>query len=336
MVFVSLHKLETFLRDLLEGCGLTCPDSEAVTDVVIRATMRGVKHHDLYLFPNHLRALLEGRMNARPSFETLESYHALECWEGDNGLGEICCSFLMERACRLADRYGVGVCVMRNTNHFLAAAPYVERASEQGYLALLLAKGDVSMGAPGRPGRCMGQLPMGYAAPTGGTFPLMMDICMANVSLGALDQMAERGERVPEGWGLAPDASPTTDPMMLRAGTRFPIGGHKGFGLAMLGEVLTGVLGRGAILDRPEGENFNTHTAIVIKPDTVLNEGGFKRRMDVFLERVDELSPGLHIPGAGNYRSKQAIVENGGFTIDDTLVGTLNGLAAQVGRGGLV
>jgi len=331
---VPIQALEKYLLSIFKGCGLTDENAEIATDVVIRATMRGAGHHDIYMLEQHVRPLLEGKIVANPEFLPIAAYYAIESWDAGNGLGEVCCTFGMNKAMELADKFGVGVCALRNTNHFLAASPYVERAAEKGYIAVMLAKGDVNLGAPGMAGNCMSQLPMGFAYGTDKSYPVMMDMCMAYASLGVLDQKASRGEKVNPWWGLDANGNPTTDPKELRRGTRFPIGGHKGFALALFGEVLTGVMSNGCILDEKETEdgvsNYNSHTAIAIKADALMDAKVFRKRAGVLQDRATALSPRLHIPGQGYYQSKMNILERGYFELEDTLIERLNRLAEEI------
>ena len=238
MANVKLNDLQSWLMNTLTGLKMTQENAELVTDTVMRATLRGVGHHDIYDFPGRLNGLLEGKYPPNPDFQPIASFKTMESWDGGNGLGELICSFAMERAMKLADEYGIGLCAMRNSNHYMAAAPYVERASERGYIALLLCKGTPTMGAPGRTEKVVGTLPMGFAVPTDHGYPIMLDACMAYASFGVLKAHMDSCTPVPAYWGFDKEGNPTTDPAAMAQGTRLPIGGHKGFGLAVLGEVL--------------------------------------------------------------------------------------------------
>jgi len=331
---VSLDALKTYLTDVFLKCGLSNENAAAATDVIYRATLRGVGHHDIYDFAPRAEGLISGAFKANPDYKKISSFGAMESWDADNGLGEVVCTFAMDRAMALADQFGMGFCALRNTNHYLAAAPYVERASEMGYIGLLLCKGGVSMGAPGRAGNCMSALPMGFAYATNDDYPVMLDACMAYASFGLLQEMAEKGKKTPEWWGLDKEGNPTTDPMAMASGTRFPIGGHKGFGLCMLGEVLTSVMSQGCILNEKETSdgltNWSAHTAIAIKADALMDADTFKHRAGELSRRASELSPGLHIPGMGSHNAKTSYVEKKAIELEDSLIEKLNEIAAKL------
>ena len=329
---IKLDHMEKYLLDLFVKTGLNIENARIAVDVYMRATLRGVGHHDIYDISSRIESLKSGKVVPNPVFTPIASYGALETWDAGNGLGEVVCTYAMDRAMALANLYGIGFCSLRNTNHFLASAPYVERAAEKGYIAVILCKAIATMGGPGVKKVCMSQLPMGFAYPTDEGYPVMLDICMAYASSGLLRHKAKHGELVPSWWGYNASGEPTEDPAELADGIRMPIGGHKGFGLAMFGEILTGVIGMGGILNNvPEGSsnNVNAHTAIAIKPDTLMDADTFKSRAGQLSRNAKAIAPELRIPGENSHRSKETLTSNGYIELDDALVNILNSYADE-------
>lgn len=339
MTAVTLSALGAYVTRTMLACGLNQADADTVADIVLRASVRGVGHHDIYDFPGRIKGLLEKKLSPTPAYTKLAAYGALESWDTGNGLGEVTCAYAMERAMALADVHGIGLCAIRGSNHNMAASPYVERASERGYIALMLSKGPPTMGAPGRTDKVIGTLPMGYAFPTDHGYPVMMDACLAYASFGVLKERMDRGESVPPYWGFDEAGEPTTDPARLAKGTRLPIGGHKGFGLCILGEVLTGLLAHGCIIDEKDGVHGQatptSHTAIAIKADALMPLDQFKARTGEMIDRMEGRAPGLHIPGQGSQAKRKAMEAAGSIDLSDALVAELNTLAAQAGVPGL-
>lgn len=340
MAQVKLCALQEWIEGCLRALGMTEGNVLRVSDTVMRATLRDVGHHDIYDFPGHLQALLDGTVALNPSFRRLAAYGALESWDGGNGLGELVCSFAMERAMESARTYGIGLCAVRGSNHYLAAAPYVQRASEQGFIALLLCKGAPTMGAPNRTEKVIGTLPMGYAFPTDRGYPVLFDACMAYASFGALKEKMERGEPVPTYWGFDSEGKPTTDPEELAKGTRLPIGSHKGFGLAVLGEALTAILSEGCVVDEPDphhGQRSPTsHTAIAIKADALMDLSRFEARSGELIERMQARAPGLHVPGEGAHAKRNRLLQTGTIDLNDTLLEKMDALSASIPADNLV
>lgn len=333
MARVRLDDLKHWLIDTLQALGMTEENAQIVTDTVMRATLRGVGHHDLYDFPGRLAGLFSGKYPANPTFKPLASFGALESWDGGNGLGELVCSFAMERAMRLADKHGIGLCAIRNSNHYMAAAPYVERASDEGYIGLLLCKGAPTMGAPGRTDKVVGTLPMGFAVPTDHGYPIMLDACMAYASFGVLKARMDSGASVPAHWGFDKAGNPTTDPAAMAQGTRLPIGGHKGFGLAVLGEVLTALLSDGCLIDEKDTVNGQSdptsHTAIAIKADALMDMERFRARSGELIDRMCARAPGLHVPGQGSYEKKAEMLAEESIDLKETLLEKLDSFCQE-------
>ena len=332
---ISISHLSNFLTGSLLACGLSSTDSATAADVVMRATLRGVGHHDVNDFPGRLKALIDGSIPVSPVYTPLAAFAGMESWDGGGALGELVCTYAMDRAMALADVHGMGLCAVRHSNHFLAAAPYVERACEKGYVAMLLCKGGPSMGAPGRTDKTIGALPMGFAFPTNEGYPVMLDACMAYASFGLLNEKIKAGKSIPAHWGLDSDGNPTEDPAAVANGTRMPIGGHKGFGLAILGEVLTSLLSQGCVVDevdRINGQKAPTsHTAIAIKAGALLPEGEFTARTSEIVQRMEKRSPGLHVPGQGSHNARVAMEKAGCIELDKGLIEQLNELGARLG-----
>ncbi|TVY07526.1 Ldh family oxidoreductase [Paenibacillus cremeus] len=334
-VDISLMELERLTLHLLQAIGLNEENAATVTEVFLRATYRGVGHHDVYELPGRLAGLEAGKVKANPSITRINKYHALENYEGDNGLGELCGMFIMRRAEQLADEYGIGLCAIRNTHHLLASTPYVEAAADNGYISYIVTRGTPTMGAPGRIEKVIGTSPMGYAIPTESGNHIMFDACLAYASNGVLAEKAAAGVSVPSYWGLDSEGRATEDPAAIAKGTRQPIGAHKGFGLTILGEILTGILSEGQIIDEQQPGTglvgMPSHTAICIKADGLLGQRQLTQRTTEMANRMEARAAGLQLPGQRSARSRKQIISKGTIELRPDLVKKLNEWAIKLG-----
>lgn len=289
MPSISLTELNEYMLSALLKSGLNSDHAHWMAEVFLRATLRGVGHHDISSFPGRLKNLAEGVINPAPQISLISQYEAMESYEGDNAPGEVASMFILQRGERLADRHGIAFCAINQSNHFLAAAPYVEKAAEDGYIAIIYTRGGPSMSAIGRQEKAISTCPMGFGFPTSLEYPVMMDFCLAYASMGLLEEKIKAGESVPSYWGIDKNGNPTTDPAAIKAGTRAPIGGHKGFGLSMLGEVFTGVLSGGEVIDEPNPAtgkaNSASQAAILIKAGALMPLEQFKARTTTMVEK---------------------------------------------------
>lgn len=332
MLDISMHELERVTSQLLIAAGLPEEHAEQVAEVYVRATLRGVGHHDIHELPGRVQALLRKDINPQPEISKLNQFGALESYDGDQGLGEWCALYVMKRAMELADEFGIGLCAVRNTHHLLASSPYVELAAEQGYIAFIQTRGAPTMGAPGRLEQVVGTSPLGYAVPASGEDVLMFDACLAYASNGVLADKKKQGEKIPPYWGLDAEGQPTDEPALVK--TRLPIGGHKGFGLTLFGEVLTGLLSEGQLIDEPQpgtgAVGRPSHTAVCIKAGGLIGEDLLRQRTSEMINRMKKRAPGLVIPGERSAASRKEILSTGKVTISRQAFEQLNTLAQQL------
>jgi LDH2 family malate/lactate/ureidoglycolate dehydrogenase len=284
---------------LLAASGLSPNHAADAADVFRRATLRGLGHHDLSYLPQRLGWLESGAVNPAPALAKVSSSPATEVWEGDGGLGEVLCYHTLRRAIALASSTGLGYAGVRHSNHFLAAEPYTQVGAEQGFLLLVWSNTDAGMAFPGQSGRQIGNNPLGWGVGTGHA-ALSADLCMAYSSLGNLNALAASGTPAPAHWGRGPDGSPTSDPKQLLAGAVEPIGGHKGLALALLGEVLAGVLTGGPTLDEvAPGGGLRTHNQMILAFDLEVFGGiaTVEERLVSLKTRAHRAGRTLRLPG---------------------------------------
>ena len=304
---LSDGELADWTARLLAASGLSALHAADAADVFRRATLRGLGHHDLSYLPQRLGWLESRAVNPVPTLTKISASPAAEVWEGDGGLGEVLCYHSLRRAIALASSTGVGYVGVRHSNHFLAAEPYTQVGAEQGFLILVWSNTDAGMAFPGQASRQIGNNPLGWGVGTGHA-TLSADLCMAYSSLGNLHALAASGTPAPVHWGRGPDGAPTTDPTALLAGAVEPIGGHKGLALALLGEVLTGVLTGGATLDEvAPGGGLRTHNQMILAFDLEAFGGisTVEDRLVSLKTRAHRAGHTLRLPGDRSHTAAQ-------------------------------
>lgn len=296
---LSADEMADWTARLLAASGV--PDVHAwdAAEIFSRATLRGLGHHDLSYLSQRLGWLAEGKVNAKPDLVRVSSTAGTEVWEGDGGLGEVLCTHALRRALVMASETGLAYAGVRNSNHFLAAEPYTQIAAEQGYLVVVWSNTDAGMAFPGQSSRQIGNNPMGWGLGTGEA-SLSADLCMAYSSLGNLQALANAEVSVPGHWGRGPDGRPSTDARQLLAGAVEPLGGPKGLALALLGEVLTGLLTGGPTLDQiAPGGGLRTHSQMVLAfdLDAFGGLGEVEERLRSLKSRAYQVGKTRRLPG---------------------------------------
>lgn len=327
---VLLSQAVETTRQLFIQAGVPQTDAAAAAEVFRRAALRGAGHHDLSELPGRLKALESGVINPHPQVALLHASGAMEGYEGDRGLGEVHGMLIARRAAALAKDHGVGVCTIRNSNHLLACAPYADWMAEQGMLGYIITRGGPSMGAPHRKEQVCGSAPQSFSAALPGGDLLSFDACLAYTSFGELLQRSRNGSAIPAYWALDAQGNPTDSPdAVLSGGTRLPIGAHKGFGLAILGELLTGVLSDGQIIDEEQPGTGRigapSHTAICIDAGALIGRERFLARTDEMVRRMKNRAQGLTVPGERSSAYRRQALANGQVDVDSLTMEAING-----------
>ena len=200
MKTITFEEMKKQMVRLLTRENVPFNDADVLADIFHRASLRGVGHHDIHDFFMRIHHLQQGDINNMPAFTLQTGFGAMESWDGDNGLGELCCHHVTRRSMALALEHGIGLATIRNSNHFLAAAPYTEIADEEGYLTLVLSKSPGGISLPGADRNINGNNPFGYSAGHSED-PLLVDICCAYSSYGKMGVYAKEGKEVPYYWG---------------------------------------------------------------------------------------------------------------------------------------
>ena len=285
--------LERFLDRIFRTLGMTPENSRCCAEDLVLTNLWGIDSHGILRLPIYAERLVDGVITANPRVKTLSRRDAIEIMDGDAGMGFLVAHHAMGRAIELAARRGIGAVSIRNSNHFGAAALYAKQGADAGYLALTMTNVKPNLVVSGASEPVTGNNPLAFGTPTRSGFPLLLDISMSAVAGGKLLDAIEKGERIPFGWATGRDGHPTDDPAVGFDGFLLPFGGHKGFGLSLMIDLLCGVLSGGAFQHQvksmyasPEEPSGTCHLMIVIDPAVLLGREAFLDRVDVFCRTV--------------------------------------------------
>ncbi len=300
---------------MLLASGLNADHAGIVSDVFMRASQRQMGHHDLSYLPQRLLWLHEAGVKAKAQPFRVSEGPAFEVWDGDAGLGELACATICKQAIERAKTSGVAFASVRHSNHFLAASPYTDMGLEAGCLLLVWSNTDAGMSGPGTGKNIIGNNPVGFAIEVAQAAPLSVDTCLAYSSLGNLRDLALNASEVPSYWGNDKSGKPSSKASeLLDGGAVHPIGGHKGFGLALLHEVLTGILSGGTTLDQvASGGGINTHNQSVLVFDLEFFGGRQEvaQRTADMLSRLLQVEEGLRLPGQHSHQARLQSLKEG-------------------------
>ena len=278
---IPIEPLRSAMEQALQGLG--CPRDHAVqiAEVLLDAELRGYDDHGVYFLGELAGWFRSGALNPAPNISVVQESDAALILDGDGGCGVVP-SFQAMRWCveRAAER-GMAAAGLRRSGHFVAAAPYPTEAAQQGFIALATANVTPLMPPPGGRTRTLGTNPFCFAAPSGGEHPIVFDMATTAIAGFKVRVAALEGRTLPDGLVANASGEPTNDPgEFLKGGLLLPVGGHKGFGMALLVEILAGVLtgaqfGAGAsVTNGKEGQFF-----LAINPEMFMSRDEFTSRM---------------------------------------------------------
>jgi LDH2 family malate/lactate/ureidoglycolate dehydrogenase len=324
--------------EALKIVGVPPQDARIVVDVLLRADLRGVGSHGIQRLLMYVPRLRKGLINPTPKAIVESPGPGLKIVYGDNGLGPVVASRGMREAISLAKEPGIGFVGCRNSNHFGAAAPYVLMACEEKMIGIAATNAFPTMAPWGGLKNLVGNNPLAIGVPCGEGFPFVLDIAMSVSSRGRMREMASRKEMIPEGWALDAQGRPTTDPLEGLKGFVLPIGQHKGSGLAVAVDILSGVLtgagfstGVKSVLQEWDEPQNVGHFFIVIDPRRFMPWEAFSDRMRQLFEclrgapRIDPGKP-IFVPGEIEAQMEK-VRKVDGIPVELRLFGALKGLA---------
>jgi LDH2 family malate/lactate/ureidoglycolate dehydrogenase len=280
-------------------------------------------------------------VKARPAITVHSPYGAVALVDGDNGLGPVVGARAMETAIQLARSSGVGFVGVRQSNHFGAAAFYVEKAVRQGYIGCATSNAPPHMAAFGGKGRFLGTNPFAIGIPAGEERPLLLDASSSIAARGKIINAAHRNAPIPEGWAIDTQGQPTTDAHAALAGAVLPFGGAKGSAISFIIDIMCGVLtGAAFALHLNTLENLKAVQNLgqvfsVFRTDLFLPADEFARRMDEILRMLKAAAPAPGVPrvlAAGEVEfANESRNREHGVPLPEEVVKQLVDLGSQVG-----
>ena len=227
---------------LLQKAGVPPDQAATIADIVVEADLRGVESHGLLRLPAYIHRVQAGLMTAVTAVKTVRERGATVLLDAQSGFGQVAGVVAMNQAIDRARQHGVGVAAVRNANHFGIAAHYAMMALPHRMIGVVTANAAPSMAAWGGAAPVLGTNPICVAIPTGGTVDIVLDMASSMVARGKIRLAASKNQRIPLGWALDAEGRATEDPHAALKGTVVPIGGPKGYGLALIVDVLSGVM----------------------------------------------------------------------------------------------
>ena len=242
---VSVEWLTESLTAIFVAVGVSESGASKVAESLVDADRRGIPSHGAMLVSMYVDRLRSGSVSTRDEAEVLVDAGAIAVLDAHHMLGQVSGDQAMELAVSKAKSHGLGAVTVRRAFHFGGAFRYVQEAARAGCIGVAAANTRPLMPAPGGASPVVGNNPLAFGVPNGDDEPIVTDMALSEAALGKIRLAASEDREIPETWATDPEGQPTTDPEAAIAGMLLPIGGPKGYGLAVVVDVLTGVLSGG-------------------------------------------------------------------------------------------
>tara|TARA_B100001750_G_C15465966_1_gene577044 strand:+ start:250 stop:1317 length:1068 start_codon:yes stop_codon:yes gene_type:complete len=345
---IKSDKIKSFAIEALKSTSMSDEDAKTIADTLVESDLKGVYSHGIQLLPRYVRGLENG-INPKPDIKIITDSGTIATLDGDCGMGQVVSVTAMKLAIKKAKKHGTGIVVARNSNHLGALAYYGMMAASENMISMCTTNAAAIMAPWGGTTETLGNNPICWTIPGDDTNLIMLDMAVSTAARNKIRVAAAKGEQLPRDWAFDKDGQPTQDPQKALDGLIAPMAGPKGFGLAVIMEILSGVLAQG-LIGKELPRDAITSTDIFYPTKTshyfhVIDISKFCA-VETFKQRVKELSAQIHesnlakgtsqifMPGEIEFQTRAKRL-NEGIPISKAVLINLEKLAKELNLSGL-
>lgn len=342
-VKISYADISEWVKDIFVHCGMDDEDAQLSMDNLVTADLRGVYSHGVMRVPIYAKRMRIGVTSPTAKPEILREVGATALMDGKNAMGQVAGYHAMKMAMDKAKEHGVGFVSMRGSNHYGASAYFSMMALPEDMIGITGTVGGTLIMAPwGGTDPLLGNNPFSTAIPALHKDPIVLDMAQSVVARGKIVMAMKTNQPIPETWALAPDGTPTTDPVEAYKGTVRPVGDYKGYGLTLMNGLISGLLNNSAFGTEITDlyEEFTTpqnvgHFMQAINISTFIDPTEFKARVDEVIDLMhnSHKAPGVNeilVPGELEARRLRMQREEG-IEYPLVVMHELNALSSELG-----
>ena len=339
---IHLDELHDFSVRTMEACGMNREDACTVADVLVGTDTFGVMTHGTKNLYGYAQKMLAGGLDAKAQPTVERQGPAWAILTGNMAMGMVSASRAMELAIQTAKNVGVAYVGVKNSCHFGAAGYYANLAAKAGMIGMVMSNADPIMAVPGGCGVSIGSNPFSYAAPTSDGKSVFLDIALSNVAALKVVMAKEKGEMLPPGCLVDREGRPTTDPNSFPGGSSLaPMAAHKGYGLAVMVEILSAVITGAGMLSQVKSWNLDMatpnnvgHAFIAIDVGQMTDMAEFEERMDALCRELRsakraEGTKQIFMPGEMEWAKRDKALAENAIELNDAMVANMEKLAEQ-------
>ena len=342
MLRVDVDILDAFVQRAFLAMGLSLREARICAEGLMGSELRCLpgQGQGVARLTGYYDRISKGLYRPGTCIGIIKESPALALIDANMVMGSVVGQDAMDIAIAKAKTCGIGAAFVFNSTHFGSSGFHARRALDANCIGIAITNAGAEMAPWGGREPRVGTNPWGLAAPTGGDFPVVLDIALTTAGKGMMRWHEREGNKMPLDWALTPDGHETDEPTKAMAGALLGIGEYKGYGLSLFTDVLTGVISGGGFglapyQDRSIAKLDVAHTFIAIDIEWFMPFNEFKARMDAFIAEIKSsaLRPGFHeilVPGEIDHR-RETEYRRHGAQLDAEVYERLRRLAVTLG-----
>lgn len=341
---IDADTLRTAVEILFSGLGLAADDAAIVAELLVEADLMGISTHGVsnYIQMLYAPGLRKGTTRAAADMTIERELPTMALVDGKGCMGQLVGKFAMDLAIDKARDTGVGLVAVKGSHHYGAAGVYSKMALEHDMIGFAVTNADPLMVPLHGAESLFGTNPIAVAVPAQEEAPFLLDMATSTVPLGRVMLALREGRPLVDGWAVDAEGRPTLDAKtafdakrLSPLGSTFELGGHKGQGLAMVVDILSGLLSGAGVLRAVSVEEEVGHFFGAVRIDGFRDPQEFKTEMDAYLRAVRSCPPApdtepVIYAGVKEARARRDRLRNG-IPLHKGVIAYLRGLAEELG-----
>lgn len=346
--------LRDFVKRVFVALGVSTVHATIVADVLVTADLMGISSHGVQRLGRYVGGIRAGVVNLKPNMRFVIDFGAIAVLDADNGFGQVAALKAMEYAIEKVKSFGISMVLVRNSHHFGIAGYYALKAVEKNMIGIVMTNSEANVAYMNSVERYLGTNPIAFAVPRRIPPPILFDAAMSVVPIGKIEIYARTGKKVPYGWvigldgsSLYGDAEDILKKIRERKASILPLGGyseelggHKGAGLLLMIDILSGVLSGAAwgphvlytVAERPANVG---HALMAIDVAKFMSIEEFFDRVETMINEIKALrkapwADNIWIPGERAWLTMQTRLKIG-IPLHRNVIESLRAIAKEVG-----
>jgi LDH2 family malate/lactate/ureidoglycolate dehydrogenase len=337
---VNPEQLRNIAKEILKAYGENETNALLTADCLVKADMRGISTHGIYLLIPIFDRIKAGMLDIPTKITLVKEIDATTVLDGGNGLGQLAARKAMDISIEKAKKFGIAVTSVRNTNNISFLGYYTGLASQKGMIGLATSNAAASMAPWGSTEAFIGTSPFSISIPAKNQKPIILDMSSSVVARGKIRQASRNKKTIPLGWSIDSEGNPTNNPEEALKGTLLPIAGPKGSGMAIVIDILAGMLSGSKY--GPEVKTFHKLEGatgvgvfcMAIDINRFIDLEDFYSKIDNYIQEIKNLKKAknvseIYLPGEIELQKEEKASKQG-IELDPLTVENLNDILSKL------